>query len=71
MRNTQTKYANNLKEYRIKSGLKQKDVAHQLGCESESRICRWERGQSFPNVPNLLKLAKIYAVTPSDLYPDM
>jgi len=51
-----------LRKYRIASGLKQKDVAKKMGLRSPSRISRWEKGESIPNIVNAFKLAIIYHV---------
>ncbi|MBN8675427.1 MAG: helix-turn-helix transcriptional regulator [Chitinophagales bacterium] len=59
---------NNLKEYRLKAGLTQKQVAKTLGMQCEDRLSHWENGQAMPSVSNLLKLAKIYKTLPSNLY---
>lgn len=59
---------NNLKEYRLKSGLLQKDVAKRLGFKSWDRICRWEQGKKYPHALNLLQLAKLYNAKPEELY---
>lgn len=59
---------NNLKEYRLKAGLTQKQVAKLLGVNSEERICHWENGRNVPNMMNLIKLCKIYKVAPGELY---
>ncbi|MBS1511084.1 MAG: helix-turn-helix transcriptional regulator [Bacteroidetes bacterium] len=70
-KNLEQKYQNNLKILRTKHGLLQKEVAQLLGFRTEDRICRWERGQSIPSLPNLLKLTKLFSVDTKDLYPDL
>ena len=62
------KIPNNLKEYRLKAGLTQKDLAAELGFKSEDRISHWEKGQAYPSVPNLLKIEKIFGVLARDIY---
>lgn len=69
MKNLQQKYPNNLKELRKKNGLLQKEVAELIGLNDEERICRWERGQSIPSLPNLIKLSKLFKATTEDIYP--
>ena len=59
---------NNLKEYRLKAGLTQKEVAKLVGVNNEERICHWEKGNNIPNGTNLIKLCEIYKVTLSDIY---
>jgi transcriptional regulator with XRE-family HTH domain len=61
---------NNLKAYRIDRGLKQREVAKQLGFTGICRISRWESGLAEPSAMNLLKLADIYGVHPRKLYED-
>lgn len=61
---------NNLKEYRLKAGLTQKEVATMLGFATEERICHWEKGNNVPNLINLFKLSHIYRTTPFHLYEE-
>ena len=61
---------NNLKEYRLRLGLKQSEVAEKLGMKSSDRISHWEKGVAMPSVINLFKLAKLYGVFPHELYED-
>jgi len=69
--NSQNTIPNKLKEYRVKAGLTQFDVMLKLGVRSTDRISKWEKGRKYPNVVNLLKLAKIYNVHPIELYPEI
>lgn len=62
---------NNLKEYRLKAGLTQKQVAYILGFATEDRICLWEKGRNIPNLINLLKLSSLYRATPMQLYSEL
>ena len=48
-----------LKDYRLKAGLSQEYVAHELGV-SRQAISKWERGVSDPSTTNLLSLASLY-----------
>lgn len=59
---------NNLKEYRLKFGYRQIDVAHFLGFQTEERICHWEKGNNIPSLFNLFKLSSLYKATPMELY---
>lgn len=52
-------------------GYSQKDVAKIFEFKSTSRISRWERGESMPNVKNLLKLSFLYSTLPNELYADL
>ena len=47
---------------------RQTDVAFLLDLNTTSRISRWEKGVSFPNTINLLKLSIIYRTFPNELY---
>ena len=69
MRNLETIYSNNLKQLRTEKHLSQKQVAAYLNLQSENRVCRWERGQSYPSLNNLIKLSKLYAVPIENIYP--
>jgi transcriptional regulator with XRE-family HTH domain len=62
---------NCLRKYRRIRGLKQKQVAAILGVKSTGMICRWENGQSFPNIANLFKLAILYRTLPDALFFDL
>lgn len=68
MNKRKTIVPNNLTEYRLKSGLRQKDVANILGFSSEERICHWEQGKNVPSLINFLKLCSIYQASPDQLY---
>ena len=62
---------NTLRHHRERLGLLQSDVAKHLGFASTDRISRWENGLAVPHIANLFRLAKIYGVTPMDLYPEL
>jgi len=59
---------NRLKEIRKNLGLTQKQVAAALGLDCEDRLSHWERGHSMPSATNLLRLAKIYNISPQEIY---
>lgn len=59
---------NNLKEYRLKAGLTQKQVAQFLGFTNTVSICHWENGLNIPNIINLFKLSALYKTSPGELY---
>jgi transcriptional regulator with XRE-family HTH domain len=65
---TYQRIPNCLRKYRIASGLKQKDVARKMGLRSASRISRWEKGESIPNIVNAFKLSIIYHVMNDALF---
>lgn len=55
-----------LKAARVNMGLTQAQAAEQLGITVDV-LSNWERGISFPNVPNIMNLEKLYKVSYSDL----
>lgn len=65
------KTPNNLRQYRLKAGLRQLDVARLLGKDFTDRLSRWENGLAMPNIVNLFRLAEIYKVHPEQLYLDL
>ena len=65
---TTTYIPNKLREYRKKAGLRQRDVADYLGLESTDRISRWEKGLSYPRVPDLFRLARLFKAQAIELY---
>lgn len=56
----------NLKNYRMASGLSQKQLSKALNIARQS-ISRWELGQAIPTEDNLAALARFYGVTVDDL----
>ncbi|MBK7682337.1 MAG: helix-turn-helix transcriptional regulator [Bacteroidetes bacterium] len=62
---------NKLKEIRISKNLTQNEVAKLLGFHTNERISKWENGMKMPSVVNLFLLAKLYQVSPLDLYPEI
>jgi transcriptional regulator with XRE-family HTH domain len=62
---------NSLKKHRKLLKYTQKDVARLLDLQDTSQISRWEKGLSFPNTINLLKLSIIYRTFPNELYFDL
>jgi transcriptional regulator with XRE-family HTH domain len=61
-------FPNRLRKYRRIHGYKQKEVNLLLGIEGQSRVSRWERGESLPDVINLFKLCHLYNTLPNELY---
>lgn len=53
---------NNLKAYRKESGLTQEQLAETLGV-SRQAVANWERGETLPDIANVIKLSDIYGVT--------
>lgn len=54
--------AERLKESRVKKGLSQGDVATHLQISRQS-ISKWENGNSYPDLDNLVKLSVYYEVS--------
>lgn len=55
-----------LKALRVNKGLDQKAAAEILGITPET-LGRWERGKSFPTVPQITKIEELYCVSYSDI----
>jgi transcriptional regulator with XRE-family HTH domain len=62
---------NNLKEYRLKIGLTQKQVSQRLGFTNEVALCHWEQGKNIPNLINLSRLCALYQATPMELFQEL
>lgn len=62
---------NTLRLARKKAGFTQLQVAEKLGFASTDRLCRWEKGRTFPHVVNLLKLCALYKVLPHEVYAEL
>jgi transcriptional regulator with XRE-family HTH domain len=56
-------YPNNLKYYRRKRKLTQRQVAENLRMPLANRLSNWENGTALPSVQNLIKLANLYKVS--------
>ena len=59
---------NNLKEYRLKAGLTQKEVCKKLGFTNTVALCHWEQGKNIPNLINVLKLSALFQTSIEALY---
>lgn len=53
---------NNLKKYRLQSGMTQVELASQIGVRS-SAISNWEKGQNSIDIDTLFKICKILKVS--------
>ena len=60
-----------LRSHRHRCGFSQKRVAKLLGLSDTSMLSRWERGKSFPNLFQAFTLARIYRLTPHELFQEM
>ena len=57
-----------LTKKRLQAGLTQTDVSKVLGYASSQFISNWERGLSAPPLDVIKKVAKLYGVSPDDLF---
>lgn len=55
-----------LRAARVNSGLDQKTAAIRLGVTPET-LGNWERGNTFPNVPQISALERLYGVNYADI----
>ena len=55
-----------LKDHRMRCSMTQEFVAEALGV-SRQEVSKWENGTADPSTSNLLKLAKLYGISPEDL----
>ena len=55
-----------LKDHRMRCSMTQEFVAEALGV-SRQAVSKWENGTADPSTSNLLKLAKLYEITPEAL----
>ena len=55
-----------LKEHRTRCSMTQEFVAESMGV-SRQAVSKWENGTADPSTSNLLKLAKLYGITPEEL----
>lgn len=55
-----------LKAARVNAGLTQAQAAEQIGVSKEV-ISNWERGRSFPKIPNIKKIEEAYGMSYADL----
>lgn len=55
-----------LKAARVNAGLKQSEAAQALGI-SEECLRKWEFGKSFPTVPYIQKIEKLYGIPYADI----
>jgi transcriptional regulator with XRE-family HTH domain len=62
------KVPNALKEYRIRKGLTQKQVASFLGLKDRAWISRWESGYVLPSLLNAARLSLLYETPLESLF---
>jgi transcriptional regulator with XRE-family HTH domain len=63
------RFPNRIREYRLKAGLSQRKLAALLG-RGRDAVSSWERGLTLPNVPRLMRMAKILGTLAESLYQD-
>ncbi len=59
----------NIAALRKRSGMTQAALAEQINF-SDKAVSKWERGESFPDVPTLMELAQVFEVSVDDLLKD-
>lgn len=55
-----------IRRYRKKMNLSMAGLGHLVGAE-KSTVCRWEKGDIKPTVDGLIRLAKLFGVTETEL----
>ena len=55
-----------LKDHRTRCGMTQEFVAERMGV-SRQAVSKWENGTADPSTSNLLKLAKLFGLSPEEL----
>jgi len=68
LRRVPPKLMNEIRSYRLQLGLTQLEVARSLGIRLAT-FSSWERGQTCPTGPMLLRLAKVLSTLAEALYP--
>lgn len=51
---------------RVNAGLDRKTAANKLGITAET-LGNWEAGNTFPNVPQIIKIENLYGVRYADI----
>lgn len=59
-------FGQKLKEARMKAGLKQEDVAKQVGV-SRQTMSNWENDRSYPDLASVLKLSDLYGISVEEM----
>ena len=63
------RFPNKIREYRLKAGLSQRKLAALLD-RGRNAVSAWECGRTLPNVPRLMRMAKILGTLAESLYTD-
>lgn len=61
---------NNLKYYRKQSGFTQEQLAEKIGV-SRQAIAKWEKGETLPDIDNVIALADLYEISVDSLVRNM
>lgn len=56
-----------LKEFRVKERMSQRELATMLEM-TQANYWLWEKGKSFPNAKQIIRLCEIFKCTPNDLF---
>lgn len=49
--------ANQIRSYRVRRGLRQRDVARLIGQSTAAHLSHWEKGRELPSLANALRLS--------------
>lgn len=55
-----------LKAARINAGFTQAEAANRLNVSKDS-VSNWERGKTYPDIPSLKKIEKLYGIDYKDI----
>lgn len=55
-----------LKTLRIRNNLTQTEAAEKLGI-SPAKLSNWEKSKTFPNVPEIIEIEKLYGISYADI----
>ena len=56
-----------LKAARVNAGFRQRDVCDRLRI-AQSTLCSWEKGRTYPTIPQFKELCKLYGCGMGDIY---
>lgn len=62
------KYPNNLRHFRLKRRLTQREAALGIGHATAGRLSSWESGSAAPSIENMVRLSILYKVSIDRLY---
>ena len=69
-RRIRPKVHNEIRRYRLRLGLTQRELAKRLGVRLAT-FSDWERGVTCPSMPMVFKLARLLNILAEGLYPEM